>query len=155
MENQRTPAPELNRLGQTPLFRRSLAEFHQLTGLAAKFVPASLTKPSLVVQIGQFIRQHLGERLTTRQTAAEFHLCEAYFCRHFRRLTGMTFHAYVRQLRVEKAKATLQATDARINEIALAHGFQSASDFNRIFKSSVGTTPSAFRGRRLQLRQSR
>jgi AraC-like DNA-binding protein/ligand-binding sensor protein len=303
IENQQTPAPELNRLVQAPLFRRSLAEFHQLTGLAAKFVPtvlpemrinfgcqdiefcrllashfcsgcplcrqihselnrrmgsklkphqiccpfgivqvavpvvvlgrhvatilggnvrldaaciqqrpgldrqlrrcglagdlrplqksylaiqvmdraklkvalrlldqlsqlfagaiaqeaipASLTKPSLVVQIGQFIRQHLGERLTTRQTAAEFNLCEAYFCRCFRRLTGMTFHAYVTQLRVERAKVTLQATDARINEIALAHGFQSASDFDRIFKSFVGTTPSAFRGQRLQLRQSR
>jgi transcriptional regulator GlxA family with amidase domain len=67
----------------------------------------------------------------------------------------MTFQAYMTQLRVERAKAALQATDARINEIALAHGFQSASDFDRIFKSIAGTTPSAFRGQRLQLRQSR
>ena len=123
--------------------------------IAQESIPASLTKPSLVFQIGQFVRQHLGERLTTRHTAAEFHLCEAYFCRRFRQLTGMTFHDYVTQLRVERAKAALRATDARINEIALAHGFQSASDFDRIFKSFVGTTPSAFRGQRLQLRQSR
>ena len=123
--------------------------------LAQESIPAFLTKPSLVFQIGQFVRQHLGDRLTTRQTAREFHLCEAYFCRRFRRLTGMTFQAYVTQLRVEKAMTTLQATDARVNEIALALGFRSASDFDRIFKAIVGMTPSAFRGRRRQLRQSR
>jgi AraC-like DNA-binding protein len=122
--------------------------------IAQEPISAFPTKPSLVFQIGQFVQQHLGERLTTRQTAAEFHLCEAYFCRRFRQLTGMTFHDYVTQLRVERAKASLLATEARVNEIALAVGFQSASDFDRIFKSIVGTTPSAFRGRRRQFRQS-
>ena len=116
--------------------------------LAQETMPASLTQPSLAFQTSQFIRQHLGERLTTRQTAAAFHLSEAYFCRRFHRLTGMTFHAYLTQLRVERAKAALRATSARVNEIALALGFQSASHFNRAFKLMVGMTPSAFRGQR-------
>jgi len=32
-----------------------------------------------------------------------------------------------------------------VNEIALATGFRSASDFSRIFKARVRTTPSTFR----------
>lgn len=118
-------------------------------------MPASLTQPPMAFQTSQFIRQHLGERLTTRQTAAAFHLSEAYFCRRFHQLTGMTFHAYVTQLRVERAKAALRTTDARVNEIALALGFQSASHFNRAFKLIAGMTPSAFRGQRRQRRQRR
>jgi AraC-like DNA-binding protein len=123
--------------------------------LSQETMPASFTPPSLAFQTSQFIRQHLGEHLTTRQTAAACHLSEAYFCRRFHRLTGMTFHAYLTQLRVERAKAALRATNARVNEIALALGFQSASHFNRAFKFIVGMTPSAFRGQRRQRRQRR
>ncbi len=115
-------------------------------------IPASLTRPSMAFQIGRFILQHLGERLTTRQTAAAFHLSEGHFCRRFHRLTGMTFHAYVTQLRVERAKSALRVTDVRVNEIALALGFQSTSHFNHLFKSIAGTTPSAFREQRRHLR---
>jgi AraC-like DNA-binding protein len=93
------------------------------------------------------VRLHLGERLTTRQTAQAVHLEESYFCRLFHRLTKMTFRAYVAQARVAQARSLLLGTRQRIGEIASATGFQSASDFNRVFKAAVGLTPTDFRQR--------
>lgn len=104
--------------------------------------------PPCVAQAKQFVRLHLDEHFTTRQAAKALHLSESYFCRLFRRLTGMTFHAYVAQVRVEAVQAALRHTFQSVTEIAFAAGFQSMSDFNRVFKARIGMTPSQFRQRR-------
>jgi ligand-binding sensor protein len=63
--------------------------------------PRSTTEPPCICEAKQFVRLHLRERLTNRQVAQALHLEKSYFCRLFRRLTGLTFHAYVAQARVE------------------------------------------------------
>ena len=107
--------------------------------------PRSPTDPPCICEAKQFVRLHLGERLTNRQAAQALHLEESYFCRLFHRLTKMTFHAYVAQARVEQARTLLLNSHQPIGQIAAAAGFQSASDFNRIFKARVGMTPTDFR----------
>ena len=107
--------------------------------------PRSPTDPPCICEAKQFVRLHLGERLTNRQAAQALHLEASYFCRLFHRLTKMTFHAYVAQARVEQARTFLQNSHQPIGQIAAAAGFQSASDFNRVFKASVGMTPTDFR----------
>src|ERR1019366_2534113 len=107
--------------------------------------PRSPTDPPCICEAKQFVRLHLGERLTTHQAARALHLEESYFCRLFHRLTKMTFHAYVAQARVEQARTLLQNSPQPIGQIASDTGFQSASDFNRVFKASVGMTPTDFR----------
>jgi AraC-like DNA-binding protein len=57
----------------------------------------------------------------------------------------MTFRAYVAQARVEQARTLLLNSHQRIGQIASDVGLQSASDFNRVFKASVGMTPTEFR----------
>jgi AraC-like DNA-binding protein len=101
--------------------------------------------PPCVAAAKKFIQDHLAERLTTRDASHALHLSEAYFCRLFHRLTGTTFHDYVAHARVETAKALLQTTSRRVTEIVFAVGFQSASDFNRVFKRLAGVTPTEFR----------
>jgi len=107
--------------------------------------PCSPTDPPCIYDAKQFVRLHLGERLTNRQAAQALHLEESYFCRLFHRLTKMTFHAYVAQARVEQARTLLRNSHLRIGQIASDAGFQSASDFNRVFKARVGMTPTEFR----------
>ena len=107
--------------------------------------PCSPADPPCICAAKQFVRLHLGERLTNLQVAQALHLEECYFCRLFHRLTKMTFHAYVAQARVEQARTLLLNSHEPIGQIASAVGFQSASDFDRIFKASVGMTPTDFR----------
>ncbi len=101
--------------------------------------------PPCICEAKQFVRLHLGERFTNRQAARALHLEESYFCRLFHRLAKQTFHAYVAQERIAQAKSFLLSSHQPIGQIASDAGFQSASDFNRIFKASVRMTPTEFR----------
>jgi AraC-like DNA-binding protein len=107
--------------------------------------PCSPTDPPCIYEAKQFVRLHLGERFTNHQVAQALHLEESYFCRLFHRLTKMTFHDYVAQARVEQARVMLRNSHKRIGQIASDTGFQSASDFNRVFKAGTGMTPTEFR----------
>ena len=68
-----------------------------------------------------------------------------YFCKLFKRATGLTFTDYVARVRVEKAKALLLERNRRVSEIAYDVGFQSLTHFNRIFRKIVGQSPTDYR----------
>jgi AraC-like DNA-binding protein len=143
---------------RAPLLKRSqlraaMGLLDQLTQLFAETIvrqPASrpTNDPPCVAEAKRFVRLHLGERLTTRQAAQALHLNESYFCRLFRRLSGMTFRAYLAKVRVEATQAALLNTHQSVGEIAYAAGFQSMPDFDRVFKTSTGVSPSQFRDQR-------
>jgi len=142
----RTPVLEPSQL------RAALRLLDQLAKLFAESIARpsasrSPTDPPCIAQAKQFVHLHLGERLTTRQAAQALHLSEAYFCRLFHRLSDMTFRAYMAKVRVEAAQAALLETHQSVGEIAYAAGFQSLSDFDRVFKARAGLTPSEFRDR--------
>ncbi|MBN8218201.1 MAG: AraC family transcriptional regulator [Spirochaetes bacterium] len=63
----------------------------------------------------------------------------------FRERQGTSIVDYVRRKRVEHAQQLLRGTDLTILEIALESGFGDVSNFNRTFRSLLGTTPRAFR----------
>jgi len=70
-----------------------------------------------------------------------------YFCKVFRRETGLTFTDYLARMRVESVKTQLLVPHMYIGEAAFACGFQSLSQFNRVFRRFAGQAPSAFRMR--------
>jgi AraC-like DNA-binding protein/ligand-binding sensor protein len=113
--------------------------------LARPPAPHPSSDPACVIEARQFVRLHLAERFSTRDAAQAMHLSVSYFCRRFHRLGGMTFHEFVAQERVQAASHSLRTTHQRIGEIAFATGFQSLSDFNRVFKVHTGLTPTDFR----------
>ena len=58
---------------------------------------------------------------------------------------GLSITDFVNQYRVEETKRLLTETDMPITQIMLEAGFQTKSNFNRVFKELAGQTPSAFR----------
>jgi len=73
------------------------------------------------------------------------HLSTFYFCKMFKKATGLTFTDYLGRVRVEKAKSLLLNPNLRISEIAYAVGFQSLTHFNRVFRELTGRSPTNFR----------
>ncbi|MBN1576515.1 MAG: helix-turn-helix domain-containing protein [Chitinispirillaceae bacterium] len=55
------------------------------------------------------------------------------------------FREYLNYLRIEEAKYQLKATDRTIAEIAFAVGYNNITNFNRVFKQSLGMAPGEFR----------
>jgi AraC-like DNA-binding protein len=70
-----------------------------------------------------------------------------YFCKSFRKHTGLNFTDFVARLRVERAKELLLNPNLRVSEIAYEVGFQSLTHFNRVFRRVVGKSPTAYRGK--------
>jgi AraC-like DNA-binding protein len=69
-----------------------------------------------------------------------------YLSARFKQITGMTFVEYVASTRFQRARGLLHNGDVRLSEAAFAAGFQSLSQFNRIFKRLSGKSPTQFRG---------
>ena len=64
----------------------------------------------------------------------------------FKKYYGVTFVQYFTQKKMVYACGLLKNTDMGILEISNRCGFSSLSHFNRIFKNTLGITPSSFRG---------
>ena len=89
------------------------------------------------------------ERLTARvkslvamPAASTFH-----FCKMFKKATGMTFTDYLARVRIEKVKNLLLNPHKRVSEAAYEAGFQSLSQFNRVFRRIAGESPTVYRER--------
>jgi two-component system response regulator YesN len=51
----------------------------------------------------------------------------------------------VQEVRIDKAKKQLLATDKTVNEISEEVGYENSSFFSRLFKKSTGLTPAKWR----------
>jgi len=94
-----------------------------------------------------FIAEHLGEDLTLDQVSRAVGMSSFYFCKNFKKGTGLTFTAYLSRVRVESVKELLLNPYKRVSEAAYEAGFQSLSQFNRMFHRITGESPSTYRER--------
>jgi AraC-like DNA-binding protein len=93
----------------------------------------------------KFIREHLDEKISLIKVAKIVRISPTYLSEKFKEVTGRNFVEYVARARVEKSCELLRTTGARISEIAFASGFQSLSQFNRVFKKVCNQSPRAYR----------
>jgi transcriptional regulator GlxA family with amidase domain len=67
------------------------------------------------------------------------------FKRRFKKATDYSPIAYVQHFRIEEAKRRLERTDASIEEISWAVGYEDPAFFRRLFKRITQITPGAYR----------
>ena len=88
----------------------------------------------------------IGEKLPNEfELAEKFGFSANYMSQRFRQETGITFGAYIKKLRLERAKELLSSSTLSLEKIAQDTGFQSVQYFHRFFHSEVGMTPIQFR----------
>jgi AraC-like DNA-binding protein/ligand-binding sensor protein len=100
----------------------------------------------IMAEAKQFIREHYSEELSLQQVASTVHMSSNYFCKQFRKATGLSFTGFVSRTRIEKAKSLLLNPNLRVSEIGYTVGFQSLNHFNRMFKKITGRSPTLYRG---------
>lgn len=93
---------------------------------------------------------HLGELLNLVS------MSRATFARQFHRHAGKSFSRFVNQVRLQAVCRALRDRSDSIGTIALDHGFNNLSFFNRLFRREFGVNPTAYRdgGGRLRPSQS-
>ena len=94
-----------------------------------------------------YIADQYAEELSLEQVAKQVNMSAFYFCKMFKKATGITFTDYLARIRVEKVKNLLLNPNKRISEAAYEVGFQSLSQFNRVFRRIAGEAPTAYRDR--------
>ena len=103
------------------------------------------SEPPAITKAKRFIEEHQSEEISLSDVAKAVNTSSFYFCKMFRKITGINFTDYLSRLRIERAKNLLLNPNLRISEIAYEVGFQSLTHFNRVFKRIVGQAPTNFR----------
>jgi len=110
----------------------------------------SHAEPVEIWKARKFIEQHSDEELSLTKVAKAVNISPNYLSEKFKKVTGVNFVDYVARIRTEKARDLLEDVDLRTSEIAFAVGFQSLSQFNRVFKKLFRKSPTEFRARLLK-----
>ena len=101
--------------------------------------------PHAITRAKEYIQEHYSEDLSLGQVAKAVNTSTFYFCKLFKKATGINFTNYLSRVRIEKAKNLLLNPNFRISEIAFDVGFQSLTHFNRVFKKILGQSPTEYR----------
>jgi len=110
-----------------------------------KTTPNHRAEPVQIWKTRKFIEEHSGEELSLPRVAKAVNIHPNYLSERFKQVTGMNFVDYVARTRFEKACKLLRHGSLRISDVAFAAGFQSLSQFNRVFKRFSGKSPTQYR----------
>lgn len=99
---------------------------------------------SPVVAALAYVDDHLSEPLTVAMLATHVNLSPSAFTRAFRALTGRAPYQYVKEARLERARALLLDSWHGVAEVSAAVGYASTSHFIKEFRRRFGDTPRSY-----------
>ena len=110
-----------------------------------KYVPSD--KQQKLLPAIEYILQNYNGNITNDILAAEVGMSTVYFRKLFTEIMGVSPIAYVKELRIQKAKEVLASDYDTLSDVARSLGYSSLYDFSRDFKKHVGVAPSRYEGR--------
>lgn len=96
-------------------------------------------------QILQYIYHHYTTEISFAQLSRQFSINPSYLSQTFKRELGITFTQYLTDLRIKKAEELLRTTGLSIAEVGERAGFSQYVHFSKVFKKTVGVSPSTYR----------
>lgn len=99
----------------------------------------------LIERAKDLITNNYNKSYQTKNIAQMLGVSNNHLARLFKQYYGRTISEYVIELRLQEATRLLTHTDTEITKVALESGFQSMSNFYRIFKKRTGLTPKEYR----------
>jgi transcriptional regulator GlxA family with amidase domain len=93
----------------------------------------------------RWLQEHFREPGAVARAVAHAGLPERTLKRRFKAATGLALMDYLQNLRIEDAKRRLESSDAPVDEISYAVGYEDASFFRRLFRRRTGISPGRYR----------
>ncbi|WP_322069044.1 AraC family transcriptional regulator [Paraburkholderia bannensis] len=116
----------------------------QSRAIVPERVPGALS-PGQWTRVRDYCFSRLAEKITLEELAGLCGLGRFQFLKQFKLTIGMTPHAWLLRLRLERACELLLQGSQAIAAVAQAVGFYDQSHFNRAFRQAYGVAPSRFR----------
>ena len=129
---------------------RWLVLFLRRPGNQAQFSSGPAWKPAdraPLRDLQSWIADNLTADLSVPALAERAFMSPRNFARAFRREVGTTPAAYVEQVRLERARAELEAGDASVDAVAAMCGFGTVETMRRAFQRTFDVNPAAYRSR--------
>lgn len=98
--------------------------------------------------VGKFIayvNENFHTDIDVAAIAKTYGFTPNYFRTLFKRATRLTPYDYIQRKRIDKSKVKLDLTSDSVQDIAFQVGFNDPYYFSKVFKKTVGMTPSEYR----------
>lgn len=100
---------------------------------------------SLLLQVKAYIYSNLHRPLSISKLCQEFNTNKTSLQERFSIHFGVSLHAFLQQIRMEKAVGLLRETDDPIKCVAMQCGYRKVHSFNKAFKVYAKTSPGDYR----------
>jgi transcriptional regulator GlxA family with amidase domain len=128
--------------------RSMLIDLTQTTQTPLQPLIADKTHNDPLIQRAQkWLQDHLAEQVRMTDLAQRLAVSERTLIRRFNRVLEQSPLTYLQNLRIDTARALLEAGDLSTEQIAHYVGYSDISSFSRLFRERVGFTPGAYRAR--------
>ena len=121
-----------------------LAQLQNTSETLASNGPASFSE-SEGIRIGHiynFLMQHYNRNVMLEEAAEQAHMTPQAFCRYFKKHTRQTFVSFLNEIRINEAcKKLTSGNYENISIVAYNCGFNSLTNFNRVFKMVMKVAP--------------
>ncbi|WP_295961600.1 AraC family transcriptional regulator [uncultured Alistipes sp.] len=98
-------------------------------------------------RIVQFVEKNYNRKISLEDVGELVGMSASSVSRFFKKRTRHNFWDYLNGFRIDRAAQMMIETEHTISEISYACGFNNISNFNRVFRERIGTTPSDYRNK--------
>lgn len=118
-----------------------------LPSLAVDSQPSMQTRSSSIAHtVREYIDSTYMDNVSLSTAAETLNLSPGYIGGVFKAEIGITFRAYLRSVRITRAKLLMTDPGLNISQIALAVGYDDLNYFSEAFLAETGMRPSEYRG---------
>lgn len=120
---------EINRTFEKPFFTKGSHQHHD----------------EEIIEAQEWALKYWDQPITQKSWSDQIKMPERTFSRRFKLATGMTPLSWITEIKMEKARELLRATNLPLDEIADAVGFNDTAYFSNKFSKVSGLTPQKYR----------
>jgi AraC-like DNA-binding protein len=138
----------IDQLMQFLQLMKTLSSVQNLETLAVGSFPRPIndSEGMRVASIYNYIIQNYSKSITLEEVAGQAFMTPHAFCRYFKKHTRYTLVAFLNKVRINEAcKLLMNGSHNGIAAVAYSCGFNSITNFNRVFKSITGKCPRSYK----------
>lgn len=137
------------RLGAKDILLKPV-ESKQFMEMAERVLGYRYTDNPIFNSILEYVHTNYKTRMGLNECAAYFHMSPNYITRMFKKHMGVSFIAYYKKLKIQKAAELLKESNLPIKEVAQTVGFNNMNYFYKTFNSIIRMTPKQFKQNKFQ-----
>ncbi len=138
---------QLNHKNYHPL--QTVGQLYRLLGLLCEHCidkeNSSTKKFEKFDNVINYINSNFTKDISAASISRQFGYDESYFCRKFKKTTGITITNYIRTQRLEHARRLLEKTQESIRHISISCGFTDTAYFSNCFRKMYNISPTKYR----------